>query len=112
MTIEDSEIQVTDTANEKTGSLAKVIEYSTIDSVIGRNINVSANRETGSLVGNITSSLVQDTHVIGVTVSGTNRVGAIAGYVDRTQPALFGNTLGRIRYSEYLPDDKFFICKG
>ncbi len=28
------------------------------------------------------------------------------GYVDRTQPALFGNTLGRIRYSEYLPDDK------
>ena len=28
------------------------------------------------------------------------------GYVDRTQPALFGNTLGRIRYSEYMPDDK------
>ncbi|MBQ2947335.1 MAG: recombinase family protein [Bacilli bacterium] len=28
------------------------------------------------------------------------------GYVDRTQPVLFGNTLGRIRYSEYLPDDK------
>ena len=31
------------------------------------------------------------------------------GYVDRTQPALFGNTLGRIRYSEYLPDKK--VCE-
>ena len=83
--IEDSEIVVIDQSNEKTGSLAKVVEYSTLEGITGKNINVSAYRETGSLVGNITGAIVKDTHVIGVTVSGTARVGAMAGYVDKSQ---------------------------
>lgn len=83
--IEDSEIVVIDQSNEKTGSLAKIVEYSTLESITGKNINVSAYRETGSLVGNITGAIVKDTHVIGVTVSGTARVGAMAGYVDKSQ---------------------------
>ncbi|WP_308780139.1 ZmpA/ZmpB/ZmpC family metallo-endopeptidase-related protein [uncultured Clostridium sp.] len=85
LTIEDSQIQITDASNEKTGSLAKVVEYSTLNGIIAKNVNVSANKETGALVGNMTSVLAQDTHVTGVIVSGTNRVGAIAGYVDRSQ---------------------------
>lgn len=83
--IEGSEIVVIDQSNEKTGSLAKIVEYSTLESITGKNINVSAYRETGSLVGNITGAIVKDTHVIGVTVSGTARVGAMAGYVDKSQ---------------------------
>lgn len=83
--IEGSEIVVIDQSNEKTGSLAKVVEYSTLEGITGKNINVSAYRETGSLVGNITGAIVKDTHVIGATVSGTSRVGAMAGYVDKSQ---------------------------
>ena len=84
-TIEDSNIVVTTQSNEKNGALAKVVEYSTINKIIGKNITVSANKETGALAGNMTGAVVTDTHVVNGRISGTARVGAIAGYVDKSQ---------------------------
>ena len=85
MIIEDSNINLVDIRNEKVGSLANIIEYSSLDGITMRNVNVSGKKETGALAGNITGSLVENTHVINATVSGTARVGTIAGYVDRSQ---------------------------
>lgn len=99
LTIEDSKIVIKDASNEKTGSLAKVVEYSTLDNITAKNVNVSANKETGALVGNMIGALVQNTHVIDVEVSGTARVGAMAGYVDKTQ-ILESSTKGEISGTE------------
>ena len=85
LTIENSEVVVADKSKEKTGALANLVEYSTLNGIMARNVKVSANKETGSLFGNITGSLVQDTHVIGIKVLGTDRVGTMAGYVDKSQ---------------------------
>ncbi len=85
LTIENSNIAVAAQSNEKNGALAKVLEYSTVHSVIGKNITVSANKETGALVGNMTGAVVNDTHVVDGRISGTARVGAIAGYADKSQ---------------------------
>lgn len=85
MIIEDSNINLGDVRNEKVGSLANIIEYSSIDGITMRNVKVSGKKETGALAGNITGSLVENTHVINATISGTARVGTITGYVDRSQ---------------------------
>ena len=85
MIIEDSNINLDDVRNEKVGSLANIIEYSSLDGITMRNVKVSGKKETGALAGNITGSLVENTHVINTTVSGTDRVGAIAGYIDKAQ---------------------------
>ena len=68
------------------GALVRKAEYSEIENVIGKEIEVtSTNKQIGGLIGSMTNSFVINTHITDVIVSGSNRVGMIAGYVGQSQ---------------------------
>ena len=81
LTIENSNIK----ANySEVGSLARVIENSSISNVIIKkaNINASKNKKVGVVAGYISNTDFKDVHVINGKVIGGQRVGGLIGYVD------------------------------
>ena len=68
------------------GALARKAEYSEIENVIGKKIEVSStNKQIGGLIGSMTNSFVTNTHITDAITSGSSRVGMIAGYVGQSQ---------------------------
>ena len=68
------------------GALVRKAEYSEIENVIGKKIEViSTNKQIGGLIGSMTNSFVINTHITDAIVSGNTRVGMIAGYVGQSQ---------------------------
>lgn len=68
------------------GALVRKAEYSEVENVIGKEIEVtSTNKQIGGLIGSMTNSLVINTHITDAIVSGSTRVGMIAGYVGQSQ---------------------------
>ena len=68
------------------GALAKTLQYSEMENVLGNNINIqTTNKQVGGLVGSIANSFVKNVHITEMQVSGTARVGMISGYVGQSQ---------------------------
>ena len=58
------------------GALARKSEYSEIENVIGKKIEViSTNKQIGGLIGNMTNSFVTNTHITDATISGNTNSG-------------------------------------
>ena len=68
------------------GALAKTLQYSEMENVLGNNINIqTTNKQVGGLVGSMVNCFVKNVHVTELQVSGTARVGMISGYVGQSQ---------------------------
>ncbi len=68
------------------GALAKTLQYSEMENVMGKNISIqTTNKQVGGLVGSMANNFVKNVHVTESQVSGKARVGMISGYVGQSQ---------------------------